>query len=88
MENRAQQCETNGIKGSALYGDASVLYLVKEGVVPPPDPGPVGLPTHIHFHHRFDVVTGQLTALDDPHTDLEEDITGFSVSVYHKVLLC
>lgn len=47
-------------------------YLIKEGVVSPLDPCPVGLSTHINLHHRLDVVARQLTGLNDPHTNLKE----------------
>lgn len=48
------------------------VYLVKERVVSLLDPCPVGLVAHRHLHHRLDVVTTQLTGLDDPNTDLED----------------
>lgn len=46
--------------------------LVEERVVPPLDPGPVGLSTHVDLHHRFDVVPRELTGLNDPNTNLRE----------------
>lgn len=54
-----------------VYHLASYEYLIKEGVVSPPDPCPVGLFTHVNLHHRFDVVAGQLTGLNDPNTNLK-----------------
>lgn len=45
-------------------------YLIKEGVVPPLDPGPVSLSTHVNLHDRFDVVSRQLTGLNDPNPNL------------------
>lgn len=45
-------------------------YLIKEGVVPSPDSSPVGLVTHVHLNHWFDVVARQLAALYDANTNL------------------
>ncbi|TNN74622.1 hypothetical protein EYF80_015169 [Liparis tanakae] len=53
-------------------GSNPAPYLVKEGVVPPLDPRPVGLSTHVHLHHWFDVVARQLAGLDDSDTDLKD----------------
>lgn len=56
-------------------------YLIKEGVVSPLDPCPVGLSTHTDLHHRLDVVARQLTGLNDPNTDLkEEDSPSFELN--------
>lgn len=46
-------------------------YLIKEWVVSPPNPSPVGVSTYVHLNHWFDVVARQLTALDDPNTNLD-----------------
>lgn len=54
-------------------------YLIKEGVVTPLDPCPVGLSTHVDLHHGFDVIPRQLTGLDDPNTDLKD-------KQYHGIL--
>lgn len=54
----------------AILARRCLEYLIKERVVPPLDPGPVGLSTHMDLHHGFDVVSRQLTGLDDPNTNL------------------
>ncbi len=48
----------------------STVYLIKVWVISFPDPSPVCLSTHMHFDHRFDVISRQLTSLNHPHTDL------------------
>lgn len=50
-------------------------YLIKEGVVPPLDPGPVSMSTHVNLHYRFDVVSRQLTGLDDSNPNLRINST-------------
>lgn len=45
-------------------------YLIKEGVVSSSDPGSVGLSAHIHFDNWFDVVSRQLSALNNSNTNL------------------
>lgn len=66
LKSRAAACEN----ACVILARRSLEYLIKERVVPPLDPGPVGLSTHMDLHHRFDVVSRQLTGLDDPNTNL------------------
>lgn len=46
------------------------MYLVKVWVISFSDPSSVCLSTHMHFDHRFDVISRQLTSLNHPHTYL------------------
>lgn len=70
LKSCAAACENS----RAILGQRSLeyRYLIKERVVPPLDPGPVGLSTRMDFHHGFDVVARQLTGLNDPNTYLRE----------------
>lgn len=47
------------------------FYLVKKWVVSSPDSRPVGLSARAHLNYRFDVVAGQLAALDDTYANLD-----------------
>lgn len=66
LKNCVTECENS----SANLAWRTIEYLIKEGVVPPLDPGPVSLSTHVNLHYRFDVVSRQLTGLDDPNPNL------------------
>lgn len=68
LKSCAAACEDS----RASLARRSLEYLIKERVVPPLDPGPVGLSTHMDLHHGFDVVSRQLTGLDDPNTNLRK----------------
>lgn len=46
-------------------------YLIEKWVVSSPDSRPVGLSTHAHLNYWFDVVAGQLAALDDTYSNLD-----------------
>lgn len=66
LKSCAAACENT----CAILARRCLEYLIKERVVPPLDPGPVGLSTHMDLHHRFDVVSRQLTGLNDSNTNL------------------
>lgn len=51
----------------------SLLYLVKDRVVALSDAGPLRLPSYRYLDNRLDVYARQLSALDDPHTNLEQE---------------
>lgn len=68
LKSCATACETS----CAILARRSLAYLIKERVVPPLDPGPVGLAAHMDLHYGFDVVSRQLTGLNDPNTNLRE----------------
>ena len=46
-------------------------HLVKVGIISSSDSCPVGLSTHIHLHHRPDVIARKLSTLDNPDTNLD-----------------
>lgn len=68
LKSCAAACEDS----CAILARRSLEYLIKERVVSPLDPGPVGLSTHMDLHYGFDVVSRQLTGLDDPNTNLRK----------------
>lgn len=46
-------------------------YLIKERVISSSDSSPVAVFTHIHLNHWLDVVARQLSALNNPNTNLD-----------------
>lgn len=46
-------------------------YLVEKWVVSSPDSRPVGLSARAHLNYWFDVVAGQLAALNDTYANLD-----------------
>lgn len=60
-------------------------HLIKDWVVPLSDSGPLGLPGNCYLNNRFNVDARQLSSLNDPHTNLEQDTCGqqhvWSVSI-------
>lgn len=48
-----------------------LVYLIKDRVVAFSDAGPLALPGYRYLDNRLDVDARQLSALDDPHTNLD-----------------
>lgn len=54
-----------------IYCSLWTLYLIKKRVVSSSNSRPVGLSTHIYFHHGLYVVTRELTGLNNSNANLE-----------------